>query len=378
MLLEVADKKRRTNMREGAVNYPRKSASAKDTSERHVSTTRSGLRVLQHSKSCRCVNDGDTASEPGLRKHKVRLDDLQLPQISTSDSTTNGNIFAPQDKTFNINKELDRRVPEYEDVNMNVPRGDSWSCPRICIDTTKENHQLVTVDNNSLAVSPVDCPVIRLSLRKPRDWKWKLTTSASSPAIVLPVIRLMDEHGDVLVDTGEKCESSKNFDSNGNNEVYRSGLTHKNRSKPPENKKHKQRINEAAADGDVLGNNSEQKRKAKWLRNLSQEEGQRFMIAERCDTQEMGEAKRNCCKNRKTQCLHTSLRLESGQSSHSDGCVASSRCKDTSRNTARRRVLGRRRNQTHSSTSSDSSPEVRRRTLRRSRARGRTACCTVA
>ena len=379
MLLEVADKKRSRNVREGAVNYPRKSGSAKVTSERHVSTMSNSLRKLQHSKSCRFVDDLDIASEQNLLKHRLRLEDLQMPRIPTSDFTTNGNTVAQHNKMFNINGKLDLTVPRYEDVNMNVTCDDAWSCPCICIDTTKENHQLVTVDSDSLAGSPMDrSPIIRLSLRKPRNWKWKLTTSASSPAIVLPVIRLTDEQGGVLLDTGEKSESSKDIDSNGNSKEYPIGLKQRNRYKPSENREDEKRINEVAADGAVIRKDSEQKQQDALLRNMSIEEGQRLMIAERHRTGQTVETKRNLCKYRRTQSVHTSLRSVSGQESQSNGCAVGSRCNDTSRNKVHRRVMERRRNRRHSSTSTDSSPEVRRRMRRRSKARGRTACRNVA
>jgi hypothetical protein len=377
MLLEVADKKRSRNVREGAVNHPRKSTSAKITSERHVRTMSNSSRMLQHSKSCRCVCDGDTASALGLRQHKLRLEDLQIPRIPTSDFTTHGNIVAAQNKMYNINEDLDRRVPRYEDINMNVTRDDAWSCPRICIDTTKESHQLVTVDNDSLAGSPKDrCPIIRLSLRKPRNWQWKLTTSASSPAIVLPVIRLTDEHGDLLLDTGEKSESNKDVDGNGNSKEYPSGLTQKSRYKPSVIRKDEQHINGAAADGAVLGKDSERKQKTTLLRNVSLEEGQGFIFAERHRTEGKVDKKSCCCKNRRTQSVCTSLRSVSGHESQSSGCDVGSRCKDPSRNKVHRRIMERRRNRRHASASSDSSPEVRRRTKRGSRARGRTECRT--
>lgn len=43
--------------------------------------------------------------------------------------------------------------------------------------------------------------VIRLQLRKPKHWKWELSTSRSSPHIPLPVIQLFDEKKNLLVET---------------------------------------------------------------------------------------------------------------------------------------------------------------------------------
>jgi hypothetical protein len=373
MLLEAADKKGSRNVREGAVSYPRKSASVKVSSGRQVSIMSSGLCTLQHSKSCRCVCDWETASGQGLRERKLRPEDSQIPRIPTSDFFKNGNNVAVRKKAFNINEELGPTESRHEDVNMNMTYDDACSYPRICIDTTKENRQKVTVDNESLAGGPVDrCPVIRLSLRKPKDWKWKLTTSASSPAIIFPVIRLTDEHGDVLLDTGKKPESSKYIDSNGNAKEYPNGLSHRRRYERGERRNDEQEINEVASEGSVLGKCSEEKHVAIPLKNLSLDEGKRLTISERC-TGEASGAKRSCYKNRRTRCFQASHHSVSELKSQSEGCIISSQRKEKSRNKVHRRGVERRRNRRHSSTSSDSSPEVRRRTRHRSRARGRTA-----
>jgi len=375
MLLEAADKKFSRNVREGAVSYPRKSASAKVSSARQFSTTSSGLPKFQHSMSCRCVYDEETSSGQGLRERKLKPEDSQVPRIPTSDFTKNGNTVAGRNKTFNINEELGPTASRHEDVNMNMTCDEAWSCPRICIDTTKETRQKVTVHNESLAGGPVDsCPVIRLSLRKPRDWKWKLTTSASSPAIIFPVIQLTDEHGEVLLDTGEKLESSNDMDSNGNSKENASGLSQRGRYKQGERRNDEQRVSVGA----VLGKCSEQKHKATPLKNLSLDEGERLTISERCRTEEALEAKRSCCKNRRTRCLHASLNSVGEQKSQSEGCIINSQGKEKSRNKVYRRGMERRRNRRYSTTSSDSSPEVRRRTRHRSRARGRTAAVSVA
>lgn len=373
MFLEAADKKFSRNVREFAVSYPRKSASIKVSSERQFSTKNSGLPTLQQSKSCRCVCDGETSSGHGLGERKFKPEDSQVPRIPTSGFTKNGNTAAGRKKTFNINEELEPTASRHEDVNMNVTRVDAWPCPRICIDTTKETRQKVTVDHDSLAGGPVDsCPIIRLSLRKPRDWKWKLTTSASSPAIIFPVIRLTDEHGEVLLDTGEELESINDIDSNGNAKENPGELSQRRRYKQGERRNDEQRVNEAASVGAVFGKCSEQKHTDTSLKNLSLDEGERLTTPERC-TEEALEAKRSCCKNRRTRCLHASLNLLSENKSQSEGFIINSQCKEKSRNKVHRRGVERRRNRRHSSTSSDSSPEVRRRTRHRSKAKGRTA-----
>jgi hypothetical protein len=313
-----------------------------------------------------------------MRERKLKPEDSQVPWIPTSDFTKNGNTVAGRNKTFNINKELGHTASRREDVNMNMTFDDAWSCPRICIDTTKETHQKVTVDSDSLAGGPVEsCPVIRLSLRKPRDWKWKLSTSASSPAIIFPVIRLTDENGEVLLDTGEERDSRDDIRGNGNAKEKLSGLSQWGRYKLGERRKDEQRVDEAASVGAVLGKCSEQKHAAAPLKNLSLDEGQRLTISERC-TQEALEAKRSRSKNHRTRCLHASLNSVSEQKSQSEGCIINSQCKEKSRNKVHRRGVERRRNRRHSSTSSDSSPEVRRRTRHRIRARGRTAAVSFA
>lgn len=58
--------------------------------------------------------------------------------------------------------------------------------------------------------------VIRLQLRKPKSWNWELSTSKSSPNIVLPIIQLFDYRGQLLVETTDqgnalrRCWSSSN------------------------------------------------------------------------------------------------------------------------------------------------------------------------
>jgi hypothetical protein len=373
MLLEAVDKKGSGKAREGAVNYPRKSSSAKVSSGRYLSTTSSDLPVLQHSMSYSCVYDGVVP-----RELRLRPEDSRIQLIPSSDFTKEGNTFEVQNKTFDVIEDSGSKASRYEDINMNVTCDDAWSCPRICINTTKENRQQVTVDDDSQAGSTMeDCPVIRLSLRKPREWNWRLTTSSSSPAIIFPVIRLTDERGDVLLDTGEKTSSIKDIDNNGNTKEYPSGLGQRRRYRPTGKIKDEQRFNEATSEGPPLGKCSEQKRKGTLLKNISLEKGEWLTMTERDCKDEVLEAKRSCCKNRRTQCHHSSLQSVSGRKSQPKGCVIDSHCKEKSRNKANRRVVERRRNWRHSS-SSDSSPEVLRRTRRWGRDRGRIAAASVA
>ncbi|XP_044756941.1 uncharacterized protein LOC123315343 isoform X2 [Coccinella septempunctata] len=51
--------------------------------------------------------------------------------------------------------------------------------------------------------------IIALKLKKPKNWNWELTTSKSSPHILLPVIKLYDYRGNLVLetqDTGPVCQ----------------------------------------------------------------------------------------------------------------------------------------------------------------------------
>jgi hypothetical protein len=365
-------------MREESVNCPLKVASNEATSETHVSAMSDRVsRALQQAKMCGCLHDDASTSTLGLSEHEMSSDEHRIPGIHNLGFTTNGKTVTSQKKYRNINEMLHRQVPGHEDVNMNV------SCPRICIDSTKENHQLVSVDSDSQAPVEEDLsPVIRLSLRKPPHWKWKLTTSASSPAIILPVIRLLDEKGDLLLDTGEKSESgrrgrtmfsSMRVDSNGNERVRASGLTHSsNRSgrcdAPCGDREIEQLNSGTAEDVPMAGSQTDGT-----SRKVTLHKERQLVIAERDgpeETLEMwpGPAGR---KTRKARCSRSKM----GHGSGSNGSVRGSRSKGTPRNKTHHRILDRRRNRGHSSTSSDSSPEAGCGTRRRTGEKGRTAFC---
>lgn len=372
-MLEDVDRKLRTNMREESVNCPRKVASNKATSETHVSAmSNRGSRTLQHSKTCGCVYDGGTTSYLGFRKQEMTLDEHRIPRIRSMNFTTNGNTVASQKRNCNINEILHRQMPQHEDMNMNVSGDAAWSCPRICIDSTKETHQLVSVESDSQAHGEEDIsPVIRLSLRKPQHWKWKLTTSASSPAIILPVIRLLDENGGLLLDTGEKSESKRRFNSmHVNGKEVLSGLRQRNRSGRSHvcygNGEIQQLNSETAEDRSVVGG-----QKDKMTRKVSLDEEQKSVIPKRDGPEETVEMRRTGCKTRRAQ----SSRSMTGQGSESDGSARVSRCKATPRNKAYRRILDRRRNRRRSSTSSDSSQEVGSGKRCGTSDRGKTAFC---
>ncbi|XP_074039164.1 uncharacterized protein [Leptinotarsa decemlineata] len=51
--------------------------------------------------------------------------------------------------------------------------------------------------------------IIRLQLRKPKSWHWELSTSKSSPHIILPVIQLYDYKGQLLVETADNEDTSR-------------------------------------------------------------------------------------------------------------------------------------------------------------------------
>jgi hypothetical protein len=331
----------RTIIREESVNCPRKVASNKAASETSVS-------AMSNLEMRGCFFDGSASSSLAFREHEVDLDEHGTSRIRS----TNGNTVASQKKSRNINEMLHRQVGQHSDANINVSGDVAWSYPRLCIDSTKGNHQLVSVDCDSQANVEEDLsPVIRLSLRKPQHWTWKLTTSASSPAIIVPAIRLLDEHGDLLIDTGEKSESrrrrrmfsSMRVDSNGNEKEQLSGLTQGSGG----NWDNKHLNSRSTEDRSAAG--------SKNRRNVSLDGEHELAIRKRDGPK------------------------ESPSMTGPDECYGSargSRPKGTPRNKAHRRVLDRRRHRGHSSTSSDSSPEVCSGTKRRIDAKGRAACCT--
>ncbi|XP_019881280.2 uncharacterized protein LOC109609094 isoform X3 [Aethina tumida] len=56
--------------------------------------------------------------------------------------------------------------------------------------------------------------IIRLQLRKPKNWNWELSTSKSSPHISLPVIQLYDSKGNLLVQTKDtRCTQRQSWHS---------------------------------------------------------------------------------------------------------------------------------------------------------------------
>jgi hypothetical protein len=375
MLLEDVDEKLSTNMREEAVNCRGKGASATATCDAHVSAmASSGPRTLQQSKTCECLCDGGVV---GVRVQNVNPDEYRTPRTRRPDPTGNGNTIAPQRKIFNFNEDLHRRVPRHGDTNMNVSGDAVCSCPVICIDSTKETRPSVTVNSESLACVEEDrCAVIRLSLRKPRHWKWKLTTSASSPAVIL-----LDERGDLLIDTGKR--SGPPVDSNGNDTYVQStndpsGLTQRNGSEQHSicaEYREDVHLNNGKATGRLV-KVFEQKQKDK-MKNMLLHEGQRSMIPQRSGPEEAVETRRTGGKNQRAQSLNTSARSmstqkESRRCSESNGSVKDCRL---SRSNVHRRFVERRRDCADSATSSDSSPEVRRRTVRRDRTTGRTLFC---
>lgn len=45
--------------------------------------------------------------------------------------------------------------------------------------------------------------IIRLQLKKPKQWNWELTTSKSSPNISMPIFQLFDDHGNLLTEAND-------------------------------------------------------------------------------------------------------------------------------------------------------------------------------
>lgn len=54
--------------------------------------------------------------------------------------------------------------------------------------------------------------LIKLKLKKPREWKWELNTSYSSPHIPLPIIQLYDHKNNLLIET--KSNDRKSWGNN--------------------------------------------------------------------------------------------------------------------------------------------------------------------
>ncbi|KAJ9595841.1 hypothetical protein L9F63_012964 [Diploptera punctata] len=208
LIQNVDDKLSNTNMRKdtNCSRIKNNSKMKSSTSESHVDAMNNSeigcKRRLHQSKTCGCICDGDAKS---LRSNECQ--------------TSSGRSM----ESLNINENVQRYINQLPDNRENP--GD-WSCPRIFIDSTKENRHLVTVDNisnHSEEEIHDNYPVIRLSLRKPKHWRWKLTTSASSPAIILPAIQLLNEDGDLLLDTRKRSDFKnrrKRVDSNGNDNDF--------------------------------------------------------------------------------------------------------------------------------------------------------------
>lgn len=108
-----------------------------------------------------------------------------------------------------------------------------------------------------------DNNLIQLKLKKPKAWKWELTTSRSSPNIAMPRIMLFDHKGNLLVDADQQVDDA----------VYRSN---KNKtSKSP--KRRSRKIDKAATtnldkllqDDEDTGLGSLDSAERQWFRTLS-------------------------------------------------------------------------------------------------------------
>ncbi|XP_055845825.1 uncharacterized protein LOC129911868 [Episyrphus balteatus] len=53
-----------------------------------------------------------------------------------------------------------------------------------------------------------DNNLLQLKLKKPKAWKWELTTSRSSPNIAMPRIMLFDHEGNLLVDANQQVDDA--------------------------------------------------------------------------------------------------------------------------------------------------------------------------
>lgn len=55
--------------------------------------------------------------------------------------------------------------------------------------------------------------VLKLQLRKPKNWNWQLTTSRSSPHITIPVIQLYDAKGRLLLEAKDDSGQGRTWHS---------------------------------------------------------------------------------------------------------------------------------------------------------------------
>lgn len=62
--------------------------------------------------------------------------------------------------------------------------------------------------------------IIRLQLRKPKSWRWELTTSKSSPHICIPNVQLYNSKGILLVETKENGDTRRSWHSTAENNYF--------------------------------------------------------------------------------------------------------------------------------------------------------------
>lgn len=55
--------------------------------------------------------------------------------------------------------------------------------------------------------------IIKLQLKKPKNWNWELSTSKSSPHITLPIIQLYDSKGKLLIETHDNGTQRRSWHS---------------------------------------------------------------------------------------------------------------------------------------------------------------------
>ena len=61
--------------------------------------------------------------------------------------------------------------------------------------------------------------VLRLQLKKPKNWNWELTTSRSSPHISLPVVELYNSKGKLLAEARQKEQERRTWHGSVENQL---------------------------------------------------------------------------------------------------------------------------------------------------------------
>ncbi|KAF5304341.1 hypothetical protein FQA39_LY09720 [Lamprigera yunnana] len=106
--------------------------------------------------------------------------------------------------------------------------------------------------------------VIRLQLKKPKNWNWELSTSKSSPNIILPTVKLYNSKGKLLVEAKDKSVQRRSWHSsdtkpiseikNINNKTEKSNFNSKILTKSKSDIFHKKKYERKKEDSVLLDN----------------------------------------------------------------------------------------------------------------------------